>query len=221
MTGSMEGVIKYRARHRAEPLPQWTAPVLRELCAWRGILFRLGLLGQDGRRYGGAAWGNVSARLPPWHDEARRPFLVSGTQTGGVAEAGPQHFAVVDSCDLTGEQVNSFGPVQPSSEAMTHASIYRVAPELRFVFHAHCPDVWLAARRLELPRTPEGVDYGTREMAWAVERLLPQKQTRAARAIVMTGHEDGVITFGETADEAGEAMVRWLARARALAPRGG
>lgn len=159
-----------------------------------------------------------SARLPPWHGE-RQPFLVSGTQTGGVAEASAAHFAVVEACDVTSQEVRSYGPVPPSSEAMTHASIYRVSQDTRFVFHAHCPELWRAAQRLELPRTPEGVDYGTREMAWAVERLLSLKSTRAAKAIVMTGHEDGVITFGDSADEAGEAMVRWLARARALAPR--
>ncbi|MEW6431485.1 MAG: class II aldolase/adducin family protein [Myxococcota bacterium] len=215
----MEGVIKFDARHQREPLPQWTAPVLRELNAWRGILFALGLIGQDGVRYGGAAWGNVSARLPPWHDGPRRPFLVSGTQTGGLAHTGAAHYAVVDRCDVTEGRVHSYGAVLPSSEAMTHAMVYAVAPDTRFVFHAHCPEVWRAARRLELPRTPEGVDYGTREMAWAVERLLPLKATREAKAIVMTGHEDGVLTFGASADEAGEAMVRWLARARALTPR--
>jgi ribulose-5-phosphate 4-epimerase/fuculose-1-phosphate aldolase len=216
---SNEGVIKFDARHRAEPLPQWTQAVLRELDAWRSIFFALGLIGQDGVRYEGAAWGNVSARLPPWHDGPRRPFLVTGTQTGGLKTTGPSHYAVVDTCDVTEGRVHSYGPVLPSSEAMTHAMVYQVAPETRFVFHAHSPELWSAARRLELPRTPEGVEYGTREMAWAVERLLPLKGTRAARAIVMTGHEDGVITFGATADEAGEAMVRWLARARALPPR--
>lgn len=216
---SMEGVIKFDARHRHEPLPQWTASVLRELAAWRSIFFSLGLIGQDGVRYGGAAWGNVSARLPPWHDGPRRPFLVTGTQTGGLTETGAAHYALVDRCDVSLGRVHSVGPVLPSSEAMTHAMVYAVAPDTRFVFHAHCPEVWSAARRLELPRTPEGVDYGTKEMAWAVERLLPLKATREAKAIVMTGHEDGVITFGATADEAGEAMVRWLARARSLNPR--
>jgi ribulose-5-phosphate 4-epimerase/fuculose-1-phosphate aldolase len=216
---SREGVIKFDVRHRHEPLPLWTRPVLRELDAWRSILFSLGLIGQDGVRYGGAAWGNVSARLPPWHDGPRRPFLVTGTQTGGLAETGPAHYAVVERCDVSEGRVHSFGAVLPSSEAMTHAMVYAAAPDVRFVFHAHCPEVWRAARRLALPRTPDGVEYGTKEMAWAVERLLPLEATREAKAIVMGGHEDGIITFGATSDEAGEAMVRWLARARALTPR--
>lgn len=216
---SMEGVIKFDVRHRHEPLPLWTRPVLRELDAWRSILFSLGLIGQDGVRYGGAAWGNVSARLPPWHDGPRRLFLVTGTQTGGLAETGPAHYAVVERCDVSEGRVHSFGAVLPSSEAMTHAMVYAAAPDVRFVFHAHCPEVWRAARRLALPRTPDGVEYGTKEMAWAVERLLPLEATREAKAIVMGGHEDGIITFGATSDEAGEAMVRWLARARALTPR--
>ena len=211
-----EGVVKYRAKHREAPVPRWAFPTVRALSAWRWILRRLELVGQDGVRYGGAAWGNVSARLPPWHDGARRPFLVSATQTGGVVDAGPEHFAVVQRCDVGQGLVESEGPLPPSSEAMTHTALYGVDAQLRFVFHAHAPDIWRHARRLELPCTPEGVEYGTSEMAFAVERLLAQRRAREARTLVMLGHEDGVISFGETPDEAGEAMLRFLARARAL-----
>jgi hypothetical protein len=178
-----------------------------------------GLLGQSSERYDGAAWGNVSARLPPWFDSERRPFLVSGTQTGGVADATAEHFTIVQRCILEGGRVESEGPVAPSSEAMTHAAMYGVDPNLRFVFHAHAPEIWRNARRLELPSTPDDVEYGTEQMAWAAERLLRQKRTRELGAIAMLGHEDGVITFGATADEAGTSMMRWLARARALPPR--
>lgn len=214
-----EGVIKFALKHRAAELPTWTYATLRVLAAWRSILRSLELIGQDGRRYEGAAWGNVSARLPPWHDGPRRPFLITGTQTGGLLETGAEHFTVVQRCELGDGRVESEGPVAPSSEAMTHAALYGVDEHLRFVFHAHSREIWQHARRLELPCTPVDVEYGTQQMAWAVEKLMAQRHTRETRTIAMLGHEDGVITFGETPDEAGEAMMRFLARARALNQR--
>lgn len=216
---ALEGVIKFKSKHRHEPVPTWAHSLLRELEAWRSILRALELIGQDGVRYAGAGWGNVSARLPPWHDDERRPFLITGTQTGGLPRLTVDQFVIVERCSLVDTRVESYGPVLPSSEAMTHAAMYATNPRLRFVFHAHCREIWSNARRLELPCTPEGVDYGTREMAWAVEKLLGLKRTYEQGAIVMLGHEDGVITFGETAEAAGEAMMRWLARARALHDR--
>jgi ribulose-5-phosphate 4-epimerase/fuculose-1-phosphate aldolase len=161
----------------------------------------------------------VSARLPPWHERDRQPFLVSGTQTGGLRSTTAEHYALVQQCEVGANEVESEGPVAPSSEAMTHAALYAAEPRLRFVFHAHAAEIWSAARRLELPATPADVDYGTPKMAWAVEKLMPLRQTREQRAIAMLGHQDGVITFGETADEAGEGMVRLLARARSLTSR--
>jgi ribulose-5-phosphate 4-epimerase/fuculose-1-phosphate aldolase len=146
----------------------------------------------------------------------RRPFLITGTQTGGVADAGPAHFTTVQRCAVGDGFVESEGPSAPSSEAMTHAAMYGVDEHLRFVFHVHSVEIWRHARRLELPVTPPEVEYGTTQMAWAVEKLLQQRRTREAGAIAMLGHEDGVITFGETPEQAGEAMMRWLARARAL-----
>ena len=59
-----EGVIKYRLEHRAGPLePRLYGDLACQLNAWRELLALTGLVGQDPQRYGGAGFGNVSARV--------------------------------------------------------------------------------------------------------------------------------------------------------------
>jgi hypothetical protein len=76
-----EGVIKFALEFTAAgPV---AIPGLGELNAWRRILWQLGLIGQDADRYGGYSFGNVSRRVEPYDAPAnRRPFVISGSQTG-------------------------------------------------------------------------------------------------------------------------------------------
>src|SRR5690606_33451523 len=79
-----EGVIKFSAQHQECVLAEQRFGALaRELQAWRHILSRIGLVGQDDQRYGGAGFGNMSARVaPPSLAMGRRGFLITGSQTG-------------------------------------------------------------------------------------------------------------------------------------------
>ena len=120
-----------------------------QLRGWRSILFRLGLLGQDPARYDGAAYGNVSARIGPFPSErGARPFVVSATQTGGLALINDDSFAVVTSWDMKRNRVISRGPALPSSASMTHGAVYDVSPTIRAVLHVHTPSIFSAARVL-------------------------------------------------------------------------
>jgi ribulose-5-phosphate 4-epimerase/fuculose-1-phosphate aldolase len=210
-----EGVIKFQAEHRARPLDRDRfGALVHELSAWRELLVRTGLMGQSPERYGGAGYGNVSARVPPFPGErGARAFLISGTQTAGIAKVGPEHFCRVRRYDAGANRVESEGPVLPSSEAMTHGAIYDLGPQIRCVLHAHTPTVWKLASALRLPTTSERVAYGTPEMAAEVHRLFRDSALADVRILAMGGHEDGIITFGRTAAEAGEVMLRHLARA--------
>ena len=60
--------------------------------------------------------------------------------------------------------------------------------------------------------TRADVAYGTPEMADEVRRLFCETDVRQLRIFGMAGHEDGIVTFGRTADEAGSAMLGALAR---------
>ena len=213
-----EGVTRFQVDHETRVLEERvygeTAVVL---AAWRELLARLGLIGRDPSRYQGAGYGNVSARVGPFGDVGRgqRRFLVTGTQTGGRPRVTLEDFSLVERYDLLRNQVRSMGPVSPSSESLTHGAIYDVAPAARVVLHAHAPEIWRHARALGLPVTRVEVRNGTPEMALEVQRLYRESTLSGTGILAMGGHEDGVIAFGATAAEAGETLVRHLARALA------
>ena len=196
-----DGVIRYRLAHAREPLPASVRALVLALDAWRWRLWQARLIGQDGVRYGGVGWGNVSGRVDG------PSFLITGTQTGGLEHTDERHYALVETCEGSSQRggVRSRGPIEPSSEAMSHAAVYAALPSARFVFHVHAPELWRKAGRLELAKTPEGVEYGTVAMAEAVGDLT--RRMGAAGVLVMAGHEDGVIAWGQSAEEAGERIL--------------
>jgi ribulose-5-phosphate 4-epimerase/fuculose-1-phosphate aldolase len=193
-----EGVIRFDARHSA--------------------MAHLRLLGRDAARYEGLGYGNVSARVGPFGDVARgrRRFLVTGTQTAGLAHATLREFCLVESWDVGRNQVTSSGLVQPSSESLTHAALYDASPAIRAVLHAHAPDLWRQARALGIPVTDAAAANGTPAMALEVARLFREGTLASTRIAAMGGHEDGVIALGASAEEAGGVLVRQVARALAL-----
>ncbi|MBT8493041.1 MAG: class II aldolase/adducin family protein [Deltaproteobacteria bacterium] len=213
----LEGVIKFRALHRTGKAGFSDHRAVARLLAWRSILFDLGLCGQDPDRYGGAGFGNLSLRIgAPSAPRGRRPFLITGTQTGGVSELGSEQLCAVHSYDLNLNQVVSQGPVAPSSESMTHGAIYDLSSRIRCVVHVHSPAIWRRARELRLPTTRESVDYGTPEMALEVRRLYRDSPLAELGVMAMGGHEDGIIGFGSSSKQAAGRVLEILARAREL-----
>lgn len=211
-----EGVTRFEVEHEARVLEERVyGETARVLAAWREVLARLGLIGRDPARYEGLGYGNVSARIGPFGDVGRgqRRFLITGTQTGGRRAVTLADFCVVERYDLVRNRVRSLGPVPPSSESLTHGAIYDIAPAARAVLHGHAPEIWRHARALGLPVTHPGVANGTLEMALEVQRLFRESTLSGTGILAMGGHEDGVLAFGGTAGEAGETLVRYLARA--------
>ena len=209
---AMEGVIKFAPEHTPAPLPRDLD--FSALNGWRTVLFRLRLIGQDPLRYAGAGYGNVSARVPPYPGErGRRRFVVTGTQTGGVEKLTAAHYCCVSEYSAEANTVHSSGPILPSSETMTHGTIYDLSPAIRCVLHVHSAELWHARDRLRLPTTSPDAPYGTPEMAREVIRLWQHGTLQDRRVLAMAGHEDGVIAFGRTAEEAGAALLSVYAEA--------
>ena len=77
----------------------------------------------------------------PSSPRGARPFLVSGTQTGGLSCVSLDDFALVERYRIASNQVDSRGLTSPSSEAMTHGAIYDLGSTIGFVFHGHCPAI--------------------------------------------------------------------------------
>lgn len=213
--GAREGVIKFQVEHeRVELAWHDHAPVLAALSAWREVLRRLEVLGQVPHRYDGLGFGNLSARLPARTRAAgHRRFVVTCTQTSGSARLEPSEVCIIERYELATQRVWSRGPCLPSSEAMTHAALYDADSELSFVFHVHAAAIWRAAVMLGLPETGAEAEYGTPAMAREVRRIYNRGAGRRQQLIVMRGHEDGVVAFGRTADEAGTALVNTLTAA--------
>ena len=185
-----EGVIQFNLSHEDSDALQY--PQLDGLIQCHQHLHRLGLIGQDPARYGGYAYGNISHRLTA--DE----FLISGTQTGGMAILTRHHYAHVLYCDVASNTVQSRGPVHPSSECMSHAAIYAADPDIMAVIHIHNPDIWQQQRSLQLATTPVDVEYGTPDMAISIQRCVQQSRS----CIAMLGHLDGVICYANDIDAA-------------------
>lgn len=209
-----EGVIKFRSEHRSCSLdPRRYEDLACRLIAWRQILAGTGLIGQNPALYGGFGYGNISGRVgPPGAGRGRRSFLITGTQTSGKPCISLADFCVVDRFDDRANRAESFGPAQPSSESLTHGALYDLGPHIRFVFHGHSPTLWRQGPRLNLPASSPSVPYGTPEMAQEVRRLFRCSTLGDSQVLIMGGHEDGVIVFGRTAQEAGQILLGHLAR---------
>lgn len=205
-----EGVTKFDLCYTKTP--PFAAARLAHLQAWRRILFDLGLIGQEPTGKGLIGFGNVSQRLT----ETSEAFLITATQTGHKPTLTPKDYSVVTHWDLTANRIEAEGPQSPSSESLTHAIIYATLPKVRFVFHIHSPDIWTRAHDLKLPQTHRDTPYGTPQIAEEVRALLlTHTPPKAVGLVVMGGHTNGIISFGETGDDAGALLIQALVHARA------
>lgn len=86
----IEGVIKYNFDYIESASFDFVD--LKELSAWRKVLFLLKLIGQDPERYDGFSYGNVNRRLNS-KEKSRYAgeYLISGTQTGHLPDLDLHH----------------------------------------------------------------------------------------------------------------------------------
>lgn len=205
-----EGAIKFDLQYTRTGLPE--AVSLDALNHWRNTLRKRGLIGQDPHRYDGYGYGNVSQRAHARQSaRGHRSFIISGTQTGHLDILDRNHYTLVESYDISSDTVVARGPVKPSSESLTHGMIYDMDEHILVVLHVHSPDIWCNATALGVPITDADVPYGTPGMAHEVERLFKDTDVRDKRIFSMGGHLDGIVSFGTTAQEAGEVLLNALA----------
>jgi ribulose-5-phosphate 4-epimerase/fuculose-1-phosphate aldolase len=185
-----------------EPADPPAGPAVGALIRWRDRLHALGLIGvyPDG-----IGFGNLSARL------AGDSFVVSGTATGRLPTLGPEHFTTVTDYDFAANRLRCLGPVQASSESLSHAAVYRADPAAAAVIHVHHLGLWERLYGV-LPTTDPKAEAGTPEMAWAIGELLRDTATRDRGLFVMGGHREGLMAFGRTEDEAGGRVLEAFAQ---------
>ncbi|MDJ0700400.1 MAG: class II aldolase/adducin family protein [Woeseiaceae bacterium] len=186
-----EGYIKYRGEWVADgPIDARAAETLD---TWRRPLHEAGLVGEYADT--GIGFGNLSIRCEG------STFYISGTQTGHLAATDGRHYSLVTDYDIDGNAVYCRGPVQASSESLTHAAIYELDASIGGIVHVHSARLWHALRG-KLPTTSDTVAYGTPAMAHEFERLYRQSAFADLGLVVMGGHEEGLISIGSDLEEA-------------------
>lgn len=202
-----EGVIKYQLDHTQQPINLSSS--LAEISAWRTIVVRLELIGQVPERYDNIGFGNISQRVEPHSSQ----FIISGTQTGHIEHLNPEHYCLIVKAEPKKNRLQSLGLCKPSSESLTHASVYAQDNSIQAIIHAHSPEIWKHTAALGLPHTGADVPYGTVEMAAAVEQLFQSGKLTQTSLFTMLGHEDGVVAFGSNMQEAAWELIKYLSLA--------
>jgi len=198
----LEGIIKFQVRH--ETCVCCRDSDIEELTKWRNSLKAAGLVGQDATKYGGFGFGNLSKRMPDG------TFLITASQTGHLEKLTPEDYVKIIASDPAQNLVCSQGIQRPSSETLTHLAVYGSNPRVRFVFHVHSHEIWMARDDLGLPTTNPAVECGTPEMFYEVQRLLKDCCNQQKGVLAMGGHTDGILAWGETADETGFSLLLLL-----------
>lgn len=189
-----EGVIKFKFTLKRAPAPEQAQFLALE--KWRALFYKLGLVGEYPNEKIG--YGNLSSRLP------KKAFIITGSQTGHLAHLQAHHYTKVIECDFKKGSVSAEGLIPPSSESLTHFGIYEANLAIQYVFHVHHPKLWKILNEGEFDSISEDIQYGTPEMANAAYNLLANKNSGI---FVMKGHEDGIISYATTADEAGKNLL--------------
>lgn len=195
-----EGYIKYQCHWQDQPSVVTTDIV--ELNQCRLKLYTLGLIGQYEN---GIGFGNLSVRLPQ-----PRHLIISGTQTGGIKQLNFKHYTKVIDFDWDKNYVSCIGMIKASSETLTHGAIYVAQSRVNAVVHVHHKKLWQALLN-KVPTTNPNCAYGTPEMADDIVQLCHQPSTQAQKTIVMSGHEEGILTFGDNLTSATNLILEHLA----------
>ncbi len=191
-----EGYTKYSCDWRQESALSATA--IHELNKWRNNLHDAGLLGYCEER--GVGFGNVSIRT-----DRSEQFIISGTQTGHIRRTDEACYSLVTGFDIDKNYVACVGPIQASSEALTHAALYALDDEIRAIGHVHSSSLWRALL-YQVPTSAEGVSYGSPDMAREFQRLYRVADLAEAGIVAMAGHEEGVVVFGDSIGQAAQRI---------------
>ena len=195
-----EGYIKYQIDWQLAPQP--AAHFIEQINTCRNQLYQMGLIGAYNN---GIGFGNISQRLAT----PNGLFVVSGTQTGHLPQLNAQHYAIVTQYSIEKNWLQCAGAIKASSEALTHAALYALHPQINTVIHIHHLATWQQQLN-KLPTTAAEVAYGTPAMATVIARLYHQTNLPQTKVLVMAGHTEGIISFGNNCPDALNLLIDCL-----------
>ena len=195
---SQEGVIKFDCNWiKTEP---FDFDSFESINNWRNTLFRLGMIGQTPD---GIGYGNLSVRF------VENQFIITGSATGSLKSITKEHYTKVTSYNIESNSITAHGPIIASSESLTHAAIYQSNSDVKAIFHVHHEGLWKKYIDI-LPTSDISVEYGTPSMAHEIIRLFNGTDVFEKKIMIMGGHQDGIITFGNSIDEAGNTLLKYF-----------
>lgn len=194
-----EGYIKYDClwENKAIEMPDST---FEELNQWRNKLYELGLIGMYSN---GIGFGNISSI------DKNGDFYISGSATGGKRNLLAHDYAKIINWNFDLNQLSCIGQTQASSESLSHAAIYESSNTIQAVIHIHSKKMWLKYID-KLPTTKNDIAYGTPEMAYAIKAIASSAKHKNRGMIVMGGHDEGILAYGHTLEEAGQVLLSYF-----------
>lgn len=167
----------------------------------RQRLHKMGLIGQY---EDGISYGNISMRTG-----LSNSFIISASDTGKYKSLEKKHYVKVIKC-CTKQNICIYKGVHPpSSESLTHHSLYTHVPHIGSVIHVHSAKLWNSLKGHQ-PSTADTVTYGSLEMVKEMAALLEDNVFKEHNIIVMGGHPEGIIAFGNSPNEAMIHLIKNL-----------
>lgn len=193
-----EGIIKFKCNWSRSSII--SSDQIAGINTWRDRMYKLGLIGVYSN---GVGYGNISIRT------STNSFIITGTGTGRHRYLNENHYTLVEKYDIKKNNVSCSGPIKASSESLTHAMIYEVSQKSNAIIHIHNPAIWNHYIH-KAPTTRSEVQYGTSDMAYEIVRLFKETDIKSLKKLIMGGHQDGIIAFGNSLDEAGNNILSML-----------
>lgn len=189
-----EGYIKFNLEWKKQSF-DFPYQLFHSIQTWRQKLFELNLIGAYPD---GVGFGNLSIRY------RKNKFIITGSATGNLKQLTKRHYALVKDFKLDKNTIYSVGVTRASSESLSHAAIYQSNKEVNAVIHIHHQKFWKKYIH-KLPTTSQDAAFGTPEIAHEISKLT----TSEKGIIIMGGHTEGVIAYGESLNEAGEILLNY------------
>ncbi len=204
-----EGVIKFNYELIEAKLP---CKLFSDLMKWRNKLFKSKLIGvYKSGKMKGISYGNVSKRIR-WNK--KEGFVITGSQTASIAKLPCEKYCFIEDYSIEENFVKAFGKVKPSSEALSHASIYEQNPSIGAIVHSHCKEIFNARSVLGLPYTSKRASYGSISLAKELAGAFKKFDLREEGILVTLGHSEGVFSWGRNIASASKILLETLKKAK-------
>jgi len=193
----IDGYIKFNyGWENSCPIP---LKYIKALNKYRNILHKNKFIGIDKE---GIGFGNISQR------HKNKQFIITGNSTGGIKNLKNKDYSLVSSWDFQKNYISCHGSKVASSESLSHAIIYDTLKNINSVIHIHDRVLWEKLKH-KYPTTPKSAKYGTVEMTKEIKKILKNKNNVQKRIIIMGGHKDGIIFFGENLQDVYKTLKQY------------